>query len=135
MRINGLLWGSMATFDGPAETWIQVRVHDTGGLDVLVSAFVPVDPGAPLGPVDRWCDNATRGVHPCTILSALVASDGLSPASSTVPARLITVWPGEQVSIGAYCLQPGVGVVDCPTRMRIEMMAVDWNGDLVGQLG
>jgi hypothetical protein len=135
IRVSGLLWGTMASFDGPAETWIQVRVHGADGLDVLVSAFVPVDPGAPLGPVDRWCDNASRGVHPCTILSTLVANEGLSPASPTTAARLITVWPGERVSIGAFCLQAGVGLVDCPASMRLELTAVDWNGHLAGQLG
>ena len=127
LRTTGEISGINITYDGPSGAWLEVSSTGGAGFDVRFRALLWLN-----GFGERDCRDATTGaVEPCVFEMVLVRSDWF-PASQAYQS-VFSPHDGDEPIIQFECSQGGT-VVTCPDSIRVNVRAVDDNGDLVGDL-
>ncbi|MGZ4707743.1 MAG: hypothetical protein ACXWBN_03255 [Acidimicrobiales bacterium] len=133
---GGELEITTARLVGSEPVWIELAVSGAG--DVGVYALGLIDVADLHGPTQRSCASSSGWV-PCSVTATGVQmpDQRLVPgADASTYVRLMTVWPGETISVVLVCVDAvdAVGDLGCPGTTRTALAAVDEDGTRTGDL-
>jgi hypothetical protein len=127
LRTTGEISGVNVAYDGPSGAWLEVSATGGSGFDVRFRALLWLN-----GFGERSCrDAATGAVEPCVFDMVLVTSDWFPAAPGY--QSVFSPHDGDAPIIQFECRQGG-SIVVCPDSIRVNLRAVDDDGDLVGDL-